>query len=108
MKYPRASFALAAGLLVSAGVIHEADATHAESCAAMQKEADRATQAPSRPNATMILGFTPMSEFEKVYPPACQPLDESGNALSALIAGALVGVLWYYVFGILGRLLPKS
>jgi hypothetical protein len=86
MKYPRASFALAAGLLVSAGVIYEADAT----------------------NATMILGFTPMSEFEKVYPPACQPLDESGNTLSALIAGALVGVLWYYVFGILGRLLPKS
>ncbi len=107
MKYPRASFALAIGLLVSAGVIYEADSTHAESCIAMQKEADRAAQAPSQPNSTRILGFTPMNEFEKIYPPVCQPLDESGNFISALISGVLVGVLWYYVFGILGRLLPK-
>jgi hypothetical protein len=105
MKNPRFAFAFAAALAVSGGALYEAGVTHAESCAAMQKEADRAAQAPIRPNSTAELGFTPMDQFEKVYPPVCPPRDEDEDLFSALLAGAGTWMATYFLFGLLGRLL---
>lgn len=107
MKNPRFSFALALGLAVSAGAIYEAHATHAEACQYLQKEAERAALAPIQQNAASTLGFTPMSQFDKVYAPQCQPEDANSTLFSAGIAGILTAVASYTGFGLLARILLR-
>lgn len=105
MKSCLPAFSLAIGLLVSGGALYQAHSTHAEACAKAQYGAYRAALAPAAPNATADLGFTPMDQFEKVYPPACQPVDEGANLFSAVIAGAIVAASYYLATALLRRAL---
>lgn len=90
MKSSIATLSLIAGLMVSAGSLYQSDATQRDTCIALEKQALAAAQAPIMPKATGELGFTPMAQFNKVYPPSCQPASTEADVFSSLIAGALV------------------
>jgi hypothetical protein len=107
MKASRATLALCAGLIVSAGAIYEANATHADSCQYLARAAGQAAQAPILPNAASQLGFVPMSQFEKVYAPVCQPRDANADLFSSLVAGAFIAVACYFGLSVAARFKPK-
>lgn len=98
MKSSIATLSLSAALIVSAGALYQSQGTQRDTCAYMERQAEAAAQAPVLPNATQQLGFTPMSQFQKVYPPVCQPANTGADVFSSLVAGALVGV-FCYIFG---------
>lgn len=107
MKSSRATLALTIGLIMSAGALYESQATQADSCAYLEMAANQAAQAPIQPNATSILGFTPMGQFEKVYAPICQPANTKTDLFSSLIAGAIIAVACYFGLSVLARFKPK-
>lgn len=95
MKAIIAGLAFAAGCFVSAGALYEAHAGQIEACQRAESTMLAAAQAPIRPDATQSLGFTPMDQFNKVYPPVCIPGDLGADLFSALVAGAIVSLLSY-------------
>lgn len=84
---------------MSGGALYESDATQRDTCISLEKQAIAAAQAPITPKTTSELGFTPMSQFNKIYPPACQPPSTETDVFSALIAGAFVA-FGCYCFGL--------
>jgi hypothetical protein len=94
------TLSFAAGLIVSAGALYQSHDTQRDICLSMQSQAISAAQAPIAPKAASVLGFTPMAQFQKAYPPACQPPDTGADIFSSLTAGALV-MFGCYFFGIM-------
>jgi hypothetical protein len=99
----RATLSLAAGLIVSAAALYASHDTQRDTCIAMQRQAIASAQAPIQPKATETLGFTPMSQFNKVYPPVCQPPNTEADVFSSLVAGILVAFACYSISSLAAR-----
>lgn len=96
------TLSFAAGLIVSAAALYQSHDTQRDICISMERQAIAAAQAPSAPNATQTLGFTPMNQFNKIYPPICQPPNTGADLFSSLIAGAVVSIACYLI-GLIAR-----
>ena len=97
----RGTLSLAAGLIVSAAALYQSHDTQRDICLSMQRQAIAASQAPIMPNSTAQLGFTPMSQFQKVYAPVCQPANTEADVFGSLLVGLFVaiGCFWISVAG---------
>lgn len=99
----RATLSLAAGLIVSAGALYQSHDSQRDTCQGMQRQAIASAQAPIQPNATATLGFTPMAQFNKVYPPICPPPNTEADVFSSLIAGIIVAGACYLLGSLAAR-----
>ena len=106
MNSSLATLSLAAGLLVSAGALYCSNDAQLDACRVAESRAIAAAQAPIKPESTGQLGFTPMDQFNKVYPPACIPPNTNADVFSALSVGAFVSLCAFFFGRIVLRIKP--